>query len=218
MDECKFDDVDDACLTHSSDSVVFCGSSAQPAFTGMLHAGCTYHPCSGCATVFDQEKKLQQHQQGCPEPPKLSKKRQPGWAMKQARATVLKRFAAQCGDLPFTLDCRACKKPCIDGFKSGKAEELLEHFEATPLCGGSPRAANDRVKAMGFGGVCGFAGCAKDSCGAVPPHVASLACSGSESGVLQCPMSTGESVFCAPEESVVLTCAGPGDPIGKPAA
>ena len=32
VDGCKFDDVDDASLTHSSDSVVFCGLSVQPAF------------------------------------------------------------------------------------------------------------------------------------------------------------------------------------------
>ena len=28
-------------------------------------------------------------------------------------------------------------------------------------------------------------------------------------------MSTGNDVFCAPEESVALSCAGFGDPIGK---
>ena len=53
-------------------------------------------------------------------------------------------------------------------------------------------------------------------CGKVPPHVSALACAGSESSVTQCPMSTGDDVFCAPEESVALSCAGVGDPIGKP--
>ena len=52
-------------------------------------------------------------------------------------------------------------------------------------------------------------------CGKVPPHVSALACAGSESSVTQCPMSTGDDVFCAPEESVALSCAGVGDPIGK---
>ena len=53
-------------------------------------------------------------------------------------------------------------------------------------------------------------------CGKVPPHVSALACAGSEGSVAQCPMSTGDDVFCAPEESVALSYAGVGDPIGKP--
>ena len=43
-----------------------------------------------------------------------------------------------------------------------------------------------------------------------------LARAGSESSVTQCPMSTGDGVFCAPEESVAMSCAGVGEPIGKP--
>ena len=65
----------------------------------------------------------------------------------------------------------------------------------------------------------GFAGCqSKEACGGVAPQLADLACAGSETNVLQCPMSIGDDVFCAPEESVLLSCAGHGDPIGKPAA
>ena len=63
----------------------------------------------------------------------------------------------------------------------------------------------------------GFSECSEGNvCGKVPPHVSALACAGSESSVTQCPMSTGDDVFCAPEESVALSCAGVGDPIGKP--
>ena len=70
---------------------------------------------------------------------------------------------------------------------------------------------------MGFVGSAGFSGCSEGNvCGKVPPHVSALACAGSESSVTQCPMSTGDDVFCAPEESVALSCAGVGDPIGKP--
>ena len=58
----------------------------------------------------------------------------------------------------------------------------------------------------------------KEACGGVAPQLADLACAGSETNVLQCPMSIGDDVFCAPEESVLLSCAGHGDPIGKPAA
>ena len=155
VDECKFDDVDDACLTHSSDSVVFCGLSGQPAFT-------------------DGELRL------------IAPTGAPALPQEAGRLEI------------FLAETNAWAPVCAEGFTAGSASVAC--------------------KAMGFGGASGFAGCTKASCGAVPPHVASLACSGSESGVLQCPMSTGESVFCAPEESVVLTCAGPGDPIGKPAA
>ena len=70
---------------------------------------------------------------------------------------------------------------------------------------------------MGFAGSAGFSGCATSGvCGAVAPHVADLACAGSESSVLQCPMAVTDDVFCAPEESVVLSCSGAGDPVGKP--
>ena len=73
------------------------------------------------------------------------------------------------------------------------------------------------IKAMGFAGSAGFSGCSEGNvCGKVPPHVSALACAGSESSVAQCPMSTGDDVFCAPEESVALSYAGVGDPIGKP--
>ena len=37
-----------------------------------------------------------------------------------------------------------------------------------------------------------------------------------ESSVTQCPMSTGDDVFCAPKESVAMSCGGVGGPIGKP--
>ena len=68
---------------------------------------------------------------------------------------------------------------------------------------------------MGFVGSAGFSGCSEGNvCGKVPPHVSALACVGSVSSVPQCPMSTGDDVFCAPEESVALSCAGVGDPIG----
>ena len=30
-------------------------------------------------------------------------------------------------------------------------------------------------------------------------------------------MLAGDAVFCAPEESVLLTCAGRGNPVGPPA-
>ena len=73
------------------------------------------------------------------------------------------------------------------------------------------------AKSMGLAGSAGFSGCATSGlCGAVAPHVADLACAGSESSVLQCPMAVTDDVFCAPEESVVLSCSGAGDPVGKP--
>ena len=55
------------------------------------------------------------------------------------------------------------------------------------------------------------------ACGGVAPGVSELACSGAESGPLACPHEAGDDVFCAPSESVVVTCAGDGDSQGRPA-
>jgi len=73
-------------------------------------------------------------------------------------------------------------------------------------------------KSMGFEGVvpssapssCG------QNCGARPPTLSSLSCSGSEQNVLDCGFED-DDVFCAPEDSVVIACAGEGDTTGGPA-
>ena len=153
IDECEFDEVDDGCLSHSSDSVVYCGLDGQSAFA-------------------DGEFRL------------ISPSGAPALPQEAGRLEM------------FLVAANAWAPVCVEGFSGGSA---------TVAC-----------KAMGFSGAAGFSACAKNQCGAVAPHVGSLACSGSESNVMQCSMATGDSVFCAPEESVVLTCAGSGDPIGKP--
>lgn len=102
----------------------------------------------------------------------------------------------------------------------GRLEMYLAEAQAWgPVCrnGFTSGSAAVACKSMGFSGSAGFGACAKNGlCGGVAPHVADFACSGSESSVLQCPMATKDDVFCAPEESVVLTCSGVGDTIGKP--
>ena len=149
LKECKHDAPDDACLSHASDSVVFCGTSTTGAF-------------------FDGELRL-------------------------------------IGVLPHEV---------------GRLEMYLAHTQAwAPVCreGFTSGSAAVACKAMGFAGSAGFSGCNEGTvCGKVRPHVSALACAGSESSVTQCPMSTGDDVFCAPEESVAMSCAGVGDPIGKP--
>ena len=62
----------------------------------------------------------------------------------------------------------------------------------------------------------GFRGLQSSGCGRMP-QVADLACAGSEMSVLEWFMSAGDSVFCAPEESVLMTCAGRGNLVGPPA-
>ena len=44
----------------------------------------------------------------------------------------------------------------------------------------------------------------------VPPHAFALACAGSDSIATE-----GDNVFCAPEESVAVSCSGASDPIDK---
>ena len=150
LKECKHDAPDDACLSHASDSVVFCGTSTTGAF-------------------FDGELRL----------------------IGASGAPVLPHKVGR------LRNTQAWAPVCREGFTSGSAAVAC--------------------KAMGFAASAGFSECSEGNvCGKVPPHVSALACAGSESSVTQCPMSTGDDVFCAPEESVALSCAGVGDPIGKP--
>ena len=144
LKECKHDAPDDACLSHASDSVVFCGTA------------------STTSAFFDGELRL----------------------IGASGAPVLRH---EVGRLEMYLaHTQAWAPVCREGFTSGSAAVAC--------------------KTMGFGGSAGFS-----ACGKVP-----LACAGSESSLTQCPMSAGDDVFCAPEESVAMSCTGAGDPIGKP--
>ena len=156
VDECSSEAVDDACLSHGSDAVIFCGASSVGAFR-------------------DGELRLV-GSTGAPALPKEAGRLEVFLAAAQAWAPV-----------------------CKLGFTSGSASVAC--------------------KQMGYSGAAGFTGCrSQEACGGVAPQLADLACAGSETSVLQCPMSIGDDVFCAPEESVLLSCAGHGDPIGRPAA
>ena len=155
VDECSSEPVDDSCMSHGSDAVVFCGASSVGAFP-------------------DGELRL----------------------IGSAGAPALPDEA---GRLEIFLATSQTWAPvCKLGFTSGSAAVAC--------------------KQMGYSGAAGFTSChSKESCGGVAPRLTELACAGSETSVLQCPMAVGDDVFCAPEESVLLTCAGHGDPIGKPA-
>ena len=89
-----------------------------------------------------------------------------------------------------------------------------------PICnsGVSTGAASVICKSMGYTGAVGAATkCAGDSCGNVAPGLNEVACTGAEATVLKCPHEAGDDVFCAPSESIVVTCAGDGDAQGRPA-
>eukprot|EP00435_Cladocopium_sp_Y103_P047035 s1807_g13.t1 len=89
----------------------------------------------------------------------------------------------------YLVQAQAWASVCRNGFTSGSAAVAC--------------------KSTGFAGSSGFSSCATSGlCGAVAPHVADLACAGSESSVLQCPMAVTDDVFCPPDESVVLSCSG----------
>ena len=155
VDECSSEPVDDTCMSHGSDAVVFCGASSVEAFPD--------------------------------------------------------------GELRLIGPAGA---PALPG-EAGRLEIFLATSEAwAPVCrlGFTSGSAAVACKQMGFTGASGYTSCrSKEACGGVAPQLSELACTGSETSVLQCPMAVGDDVFCAPEESVLLTCAGPGDPIGKPA-
>ena len=106
--------------------------------------------------------------------------------------------------------------PAIDG--KGRPEIYMEGAWV-PVCssGASAGAAGVLCKSMGFSGSSGHAKCGGAACGDAAPGVSELACSGSESGPLACPHEAGDDVFCAPSESLVVTCAGDGETQGRPA-
>jgi len=106
--------------------------------------------------------------------------------------------------------------PSISG--NGRPEILMEGAWV-PICssGLSSGAAAVICKSMGFSGAAGSAKCSGGACGSAAPGISELACSGAESGPLACPHEAGDDVFCAPSESVVVTCAGDGDSQGRPA-
>ena len=116
---------------------------------------------------------------------------------------------------------RACVCACVRACVCACVRVRARGGVNTPVCklGFTSGSASVACKQMGYSGAAGFAGCrSQEACGGVAPQLADLACAGSETSVLQCPMSIGDDVFCAPEESVLLSCSGHGDPIGKPIA
>ena len=112
--------------------------------------------------------------------------------------------------------------PSIDG--RGRPEVRMGE-EWVPICSSGLSSGSAAVicKSMGFSGVNapGTSSCGtlqdNNYCGDVAPGLAELACSGSESDVLSCPHESGEDVFCAPSESVAVSCAGDGETQGRPA-
>ena len=158
LEECVYEEADEACLSHAGDAVVYCGVlGAGPFADGALRL------------------------------------------VEETGAPALGLGSGASGRLDMYLASAGSWAPvCKTGFTSGSAAVVC--------------------KQMGFSGRAGFAGCSSaELCGAVPPQVGELACSGSEGNVLDCAHASGDDVFCAPEESVVVSCAGHGDVIGRPA-
>merc|ERR1712072_190587 len=104
--------------------------------------------------------------------------------------------------------------PSIDG--AGRPEIFMDS-SWSPICssGVSSGTAGVICKSMGFSGSSGSTKCSGPGCGDVAPAVSELACSGAESGPLACPHEAGDDVFCAPSESLVVTCVGDGDAQGR---
>ena len=126
LGECEFEPADDACLSHVSDAVVFCGANGVSPFAG---------------------GKLRLGEGGAPALPRVA----------------------------------------------GRLEMYLGAVQAwVPVCrnGNTSGSAAVACKSMGFTGASGFGPCASSGlCGAEPPQVFELACAGSESSLLQCPMA-----------------------------
>ena len=106
--------------------------------------------------------------------------------------------------------------PSMDG--RGRPEIFFGN-EWVPVCnsGASAGAAAVICKSMGFTSASGSSKCTGKGCGSVPPSLSELACCSAESSPLACPHEAGDDVFCAPSESMVVTCAGDGETQGRPA-
>lgn len=115
----------------------------------------------------------------------------------------------------------AAGAPSLDG--SGRLEVFRKGVWG-PVCrsGFTAGAASVACRAMGYSGTassetnldCRNAS-GHDSCGDVAPSVSDVSCSGQEASILECPHEQDDNVFCAPEESVVIHCAGDGNPQGR---
>jgi hypothetical protein len=106
--------------------------------------------------------------------------------------------------------------PAIDG--EGRPEVFIGNAW-TPVCsaGASSGAAGVLCKAMGFSGASKTSKCDGWACGEIAPGISELACSGSEAEPLACPHEEGDGVFCAPSESLTVSCVGDGETQGRPA-
>jgi len=107
--------------------------------------------------------------------------------------------------------------PSIDG--AGRLEMFWDSAWGT-VCKDSFAAGNVACKELGYSGFVDAVGCAavagKNYCSPSPPRVTEMVCRGSEGHVSACGFKVGEDVFCAPNEGVVLRCAGEGG-AGEPA-
>ena len=111
-----------------------------------------------------------------------------------------------------------------DGAPSLDGRGRLEMFWAgswAPVCseGFSGGASDVACKQMGYAGArdeaFGCASSAMDFCGG-EPRTSEVSCAGHEASLGDCSLLHGDDVFCAPQEALVLSCAGDGDPQGRP--
>lgn len=126
-----------------------------------------------------------------------------------------------------TLKQGALRLLAYDGAPSSNGKGRLDMFldgHWAPICsdGFSAGAANIACKQMGYSAVASpvHSKCLLaeklNFCGVISPHVSELSCGGEELDIMSCSFENGLDVFCAPNEAVVLSCAGVGDAQGHP--
>ena len=112
--------------------------------------------------------------------------------------------------------------PSLDGV--GRVE-IYQDGSWGPVCADGWSAGSEAVacRSMGFSGVQrSLAGtsCADvdgvNYCGATLPTLTHVACSGSESSLLDCQHRGASEVFCAAADAVTVACQGAGDAQGAP--
>jgi len=104
--------------------------------------------------------------------------------------------------------------------------EIFQDGQWGPVCSDGWTSGSETVacRSMGYSGVartmvgstCGDVDGA-DMCGTSLPLTSNVACSSSESGLLDCQHQGSSDVYCSSRNSVVVSCSGEGNAQGAPA-
>lgn len=92
---------------------------------------------------------------------------------------------------------------CRSGFTAGAASVICSQMSFVGAQSSEPFESCGNVNGRNF-------------CGTTPPRTSEVACTGQEHLIAECSFEADSNVYCAPEESIVVSCLGDGDTQGRP--